>query len=160
MTITQYNTHVTNQADGLYRFVYHNINDEEQAKDIVQDTFERFWVNKEKVLEGKAKSYLFTTAYRRMIDVLRKEKRIARLDEVKVEPLYKETTPDLKQLLYQALDTLPEMQRIVVLLRDLEGYDYREIGTITNLTESQVKVYIFRARATLRERLVSVETII
>jgi RNA polymerase sigma factor (sigma-70 family) len=55
---------------------------------------------------------------------------------------------------------LPDMQKTVLLLRDYEGYDYAEIGKITNLSESQVKVYIFRARKEMKKYLVSIDLII
>ena len=67
---------------------------------------------------------------------------------------------DLQEILHNALDQLPEVQRTVILLRDYEGYDYAEIGRITNLKESQVKVYIFRARKKLKQILVSVEAVL
>jgi RNA polymerase sigma-70 factor (ECF subfamily) len=54
-------------------------------------------------------------------------------------------------VLDNALNKLPEIQRTVVLLRDYEGYNYKEIGEITQLTEPQVKVYIYRARIALKE---------
>ncbi|HFB61480.1 MAG TPA: RNA polymerase sigma factor, partial [Bacteroidetes bacterium] len=69
---------------------------------------------------------------------------------------YKPESPDngysdLKEVLDKAVEQLPEIQRSVVLLRDYEGYSYREIGQITGLSESQVKVYIFRARLFLKK---------
>lgn len=147
MTQNEYNQHVKSYADGIYRFIYHQINDQETARDVVQDAFERLWVNKDKVEAGKVKSYLFTTAYHRMIDIIRKNKRISSMEDVAfVEPMSRVAQPDLHDLLYKGLAQLTEMQKTVLLLRDLEGYDYREIGNITGLTESQVKVYIFRAR--------------
>ena len=60
----------------------------------------------------------------------------------------------------KTLDQLSEIQRTVILLRDYEGYDYEEIGKITDLKESQVKVYIFRARKKLKQILVSVEAVL
>jgi RNA polymerase sigma-70 factor (ECF subfamily) len=68
--------------------------------------------------------------------------------------------PDLKSIVNAALEKLTEIQRTVIILRDYEGYDYAEIGKITNLNESQVKVYIFRARQTLKNYLVNLENII
>ena len=62
---------------------------------------------------------------------------------------------NLSQTLNNALAQLSEVQRSVVLLRDYEGYTYDEIAQITQLTESQVKVYIFRARKKLQQILVS-----
>ena len=66
----------------------------------------------------------------------------------------------MQETLHNALDQLPEIQRTVILLRDYEGYDYSEIGKITKLKESQVKVYIFRARKKLKQILVSVEAVL
>ena len=66
----------------------------------------------------------------------------------------------VKEIVDEALSKLPEIQKNVVLLRDYEGYDYAEIGNITGLSESQVKVYIFRARHTLKDYLVGVERVI
>jgi RNA polymerase sigma-70 factor (ECF subfamily) len=67
---------------------------------------------------------------------------------------------DLKEVLDLALSRLSEIQRTVVLLRDYEGYSYEEIGEITGLNEAQVKVYIYRARLTLKQYLISTETVL
>jgi len=66
----------------------------------------------------------------------------------------------LKEVLNEAVDRLPEIQRTVVLLRDYEGYSYEEIGEITGLNESQVKVYIYRARLFLKEYIGKLENVI
>ena len=66
----------------------------------------------------------------------------------------------MHQVLNEALDKLPEIQKSVVLLRDYEGYNYQEIAEITGLNESQVKVYIFRARVTLRAYIKRLELVI
>ena len=63
-------------------------------------------------------------------------------------------------VLERALARLDEQSRALVLLKDYEGYSYDEIAEITDLSESQVKVYLHRARKTLKEYLVSVEKII
>ena len=66
----------------------------------------------------------------------------------------------LQEILHNALNTLPEIQKTVVVLRDYEGYSYEEIGEITNLNPSQVKVYIFRARVTLKNHIGSIANIL
>ena len=66
----------------------------------------------------------------------------------------------VKEVLNEGLSKLPEIQRTVILLRDYEGYNYAEIGEITGLTESQVKVYIFRARGYLKEYIGKMENVI
>ena len=70
------------------------------------------------------------------------------------------STPHLKKILEEALARLNETQRSLVMLKDYEGYSYDEIGQITGLTESQVKVYLHRARIQLKNYLVSVENVI
>jgi RNA polymerase sigma-70 factor (ECF subfamily) len=96
-----------------------------------------------------------------MIDLIRKEKRITTMDGITYEKYVDfQQTPDLKHVLNEAVNRLPEIQKTVILLRDYEGYSYEEIGEITALNESQVKVYIFRARAFLKNYIGSLETVI
>ncbi len=161
MTVKEYNTTVELYSDNVFRFILKNIRDEEKAKDIVQDAFVKMWQKTDEIDAEKAKSYLFTTAYRTMIDLIRREKKQGNWDEVS-EKSYSHTQQytGLNEVLQIALTKLSEIQRSVVMLRDYEGYEYSEIGEITGLSLSQVKVYIFRARKILKEYLVSVEAVI
>lgn len=161
MTVAEFNQCVENHSDGVYRFILKNIRDEDVAMDIVQDAFEKMWVKFREINQVSAKSYLFTTAYHRMIDHTRKEKRMERLDTGfdRTENNQRHYS-DLKEILDEALQRLPEIQKSLILLRDYEGYTYEEIGKITGLNESQVKVYIFRGRLTLKNYLVSVENLV
>ena len=162
MTVEEYNELVDHYADGVYRFVLKNIKDEEKAKDLVQDAFEKVWKKRSEIKAEKAKSYLFTTAYRCVIDSVRKEKKKAEWKEVNEGEYYDRGNhySGLGEILQEALQRLPLVQRSVVMLRDYEGYDYKEISEITNLSITQVKVYIFRARKSLRKSLVAIESII
>ena len=67
---------------------------------------------------------------------------------------------DLSEVLKEAVNRLPEIQRMVLLLRDYEGYSYQEIGEMTNLSESQVKVYIYRARIFLKKYIGKIEVLV
>ena len=62
MTVAEYEKCVQTLSDNLYRFALKSLRDEDQAKDIVQESFLRLWENREAVLDGKEKSYLFTIA--------------------------------------------------------------------------------------------------
>lgn len=161
MTKDEYNKSVEAYADNIYRFVVKHLKNADLAKDVVQDTFAKVWEKKDNISYSKVRSYLFTTAHHTMIDLIRKEKHkddVDRIDQhYHQRPL---ENMDLQAILHEALDQLPEIQKTVVLLRDYEGYAYDEIGEITGLKESQVKVYIFRARKKLKEILVSVEAVI
>ena len=162
MNTEEYNNSVERYADNLYRFILKNVRDEAKAQDIVQDTFEKLWIRVADVNYEKVKSYLFKAAYHTMIDAIRKDKRMVNYDEFpesgnSINGAY---YPDLKEILDKALKTLPEIQRSAILLRDYEGYNYKEIGDITGLNESQVKVYIFRARKHLQGVLKKADLII
>lgn len=151
MNVKEYNQTVDLYSDNVFRFILKNIKDEERARDIVQDSYEKLWRNADNVDFLKVKSYLFTTAYHTMIDVLRKDKRQTYLEDFRIpEDTHHEQYSDLAEILNIAVNQLPEIQRSVVLLRDYEGYSYKEIGEITALSEAQVKVYIYRARVFLK----------
>lgn len=161
MTVEDYNQCVEDHADGLYRFILKNIGDEEKASDIVQESFEKLWRKVGEVDPAKAKSYLFSTGYHTMIDGIRKEKRIEDFNQVRQDEYsHEEQYSDLQEILHAALEKLTEIQRTVILLRDYEGYSYEEIGKITGLNESQVKVYIYRARVFLKKTIGSLQAVI
>jgi len=161
MNITEYNSTVDDYSDGIYRFILKNLRDPDKAKDIVQDTYEKLWLNAKSVQYKTAKSYLFTTAYHTMIDYIRKDKRTNEFQKSNpADTAHAEQYSDLHEVLNQAVSKLPEDQRSVILLRDYEGYSYSEIGEITGLNESQVKVYIYRARTFLKNYIGSMETVI
>ena len=161
MTEQDYNECVNLYADNVFRFIVKNIRHEEDARDIVQTAFEKLWRNRESVNTEKTKSYLFTVAYNQMIDHIRKTKRIYLKDEFRAETkIYYQPVSNLKKNLQDALNTLNETQKSLVLLKDYEGYSYEEIGQITGLNESQVKVYLHRARLNLRNYLVKPENVV
>ncbi|HCY00256.1 MAG TPA: RNA polymerase sigma factor [Bacteroidales bacterium] len=159
MTINEYNSCVDFYADGIFRFALKTLSDTDKANDVVQDSFERLWVKRSNVDYSKAKSYLFTTAYHACIDTIRDEKRTSRIEESPELSIDNQYT-DLQEILHAALNTLPEVQRSVILLRDYEGYSYSEIEEITGLNESQVKVYIYRGRLALKKFIGTPQTVI
>jgi len=161
MTEKEYNACVTEYADNVYRFIVKNLRHEEDARDVVQTAFEKMWRNREDVDAAKSKSYLFTVAYHQMIDHIRKVKRIQLKEEFGEDAkVQHKQENNLKKVLDEALARLNETQRTLVLLKDYEGYSYEEIGQITDLNPSQVKVYLHRARVQLKEYLVRIENVI
>lgn len=161
MTVAEFNSCVDEHSDALYRFILKHIKDTDVAKDIVQDTYEKLWRRINDTESTNAKSYMFTTAHHTLVDYTRKAKKQGDYNEVVENTLkHEKHYSDVKEILNQALDKLPDIQKSVVLLRDYEGYDYAEIGKITNLSESQVKVYIFRARAFLKNYIGKMEVVI
>lgn len=161
MTEREYNECVNRYADNVYRFIVKNLRHEEDARDVVQTAFEKLWRHRTDIEEDKSKSWLFTVAYNCMIDHLRKVKRIYLKEEFREETRVCSKEPhNAKAVLEKALTKLSETARSLVMLKDYEGYSYEEIGKIMSLSESQVKVYLHRARLQLKEYLVKAENVI
>ena len=161
MTEREYNQCVNLYADNVYRFIFKSLGHSADAEDVVQVAFEKMWINRQQVDFSRCKSYLFTVAYHQMIDQIRKNKRISLREdfreEAKVTNSYQN---DTKRLLNEALSKLNDVQKSLVMLKDYEGYSYHEIGEITGLNESQVKVYLHRARLILRQYIVKPENVL
>ena len=161
MTLNEYNRSVDSYSDNIYRFILKNMRDEDKAKDVVQEAYTRLWEKLENVSAEKVKSYLFTSAYHIMIDMIRKDKRLTDFENIdEREYLVFDQYSDLREILDKAINKLPDNQRSVILLRDYEGYSYKEIADITGLSESQVKVYIFRGRVFLKDYIKSMDLVI
>jgi RNA polymerase sigma-70 factor (ECF subfamily) len=161
MTVKEYNRSVEAYADSVYRFIRVDLKDDDRASDIVQDSFEKLWRNVSEIDYAVVKSWLFSTAYHTMIDIIRREKRMTFLEESHETDLISESQyTDLNEILHAALDRLPEYERSVVLLRDYEGYSYQEIGEITGMSEAQVKINIYRGRIALKNYIGKIETVL
>ncbi|MGB0915814.1 MAG: RNA polymerase sigma factor [Crocinitomicaceae bacterium] len=151
----EYNSAINEHSDNLFGYAIKFLRNREDAKDIVQDVFEKLWINRKKVEVAKAKSWMFTTAHNSMINLSNKKGRLHLSDEMKnfdkgtINP----NSFESNQVVERAVSILPPVQKSVILLRDLEGYSYKEIGDILNLNDSQVKVYLFRARKKIKKQL-------
>lgn len=161
MTVKEYNRSVEEFADPVYRFIRANLKDEERASDVVQDSYEKLWRHVAEIEYPVVKSWLFTTAYNTMIDVIRKERRMTTLDvSYESTMTYESQYSDLNEILHEALEHLPELQKTSVLLRDYEGYSYKEIGEITGQSEPQVKINIYRGRVSLKNYIGKIESVL
>ena len=161
MTVSEYNQSVKDFADRLYRFALKNLNDTDLAKDFVQDAYEKLWMRIDQVDNNKVKSYLFRTVVNAQIDRSRRAKlQQNHLASLEVNPTQEHTSFDVQEKIDEGVNRLTEIQRTVLTLRDYEGYSYHEIAEMTDLSEDQVKVYIFRARKFLKAYIGKVEALI
>src|SRR3989338_1504503 len=132
MNAKDYNNAIDQYADNIFRFVLKHTRNKMLADDIVQETFAKVWEKHEDIQVEKAKSYLFTTAYHCLVDVMKKEARSGTLEGIERQGTQDNAHLfDIQKVLQEALDRLPEIQKTVVLLRDYEGYHYDEIAEIT-----------------------------
>ncbi|MDR0544470.1 MAG: RNA polymerase sigma factor [Odoribacteraceae bacterium] len=161
MNREQYNRAVDRFSDALYRFVLGLCRSREIAEDVVQDSYMKLWELLSAVDGDKVKAFLFTTAYRRAIDILRRERKFADVESLEERGGTRNPEHvDLQQVLNAALDALPTVQRTIVLLRDYEGYSYKEIAEITGVAENNVKVYLFRARVAMKTSIGSPDKVV
>ena len=158
----EYNDAVRSYARNIFRFVFKNLKDREATEDLVQDCYLKLWQNRAGVDKQKIKSWLFSVAHNAMINYAKAEARKTGLDNAEVRLLSTGNTsePDLKDLLERSLQELSPLQRSIILLRDLEGYNYKEIGDVLKLNESQVKVYLFRARQRMKDSIKTLSAVL
>jgi RNA polymerase sigma factor (sigma-70 family) len=161
MTLTDFNRSVDEFSDSVFRFIRGSLRDEARADDIVQDAYEKLWMNVAEIEYPVVKSWLFSTAYHNMIDIIRKEKKITTIESYDDKELIHDSQyTDLNEVLHDLLERLPEQQKTTLLLRDYEGYSYKEIGDITGQSEAQVKINIYRGRVNLKSYIGKIETLI
>lgn len=155
MNRREYNITVKEFSGRLYGFSLKYLQHTEDASDIVQDVFEKLWKNRKKVEPAKVKSWLFTCAHNAMINMIKKKSRMTYTDNLVVQETQQShaDTYEMKEIIEKSLSQLPPVQKSIILLRDLEGYNYKEIGEILDLSEAQVKVYLFRARNKIKKQL-------
>lgn len=159
MTTREYNDCVRHYSDDLYRFALRYTGDGDKSHDIVQDVFVTLWENHDKLHYDGIKGYLIRVLYRQLINDHRHEVvcRNAHKNLYRQQESYEQHLNfELHDSMQNALNQLPDIQRQLLLLKDLEGYEYSEMAAITGIDQHQVGVYLFRARKKMRELLSSV----
>lgn len=145
----------------LLRYARRVIGAASEPADVIQDCFEAVWKNRKTLNRESIRFFLFRIAHRRMVDEYRLSLRRANLpdhwsDQLNVNP---HRANDHKDLVEKGMALLTPEARELLVLRDLEGYSYDEIGKICDLSEAQVKVYLFRARKRLKEVIIGLESV-
>jgi RNA polymerase sigma-70 factor (ECF subfamily) len=143
-------------ANDVYRFAYWLCGDADEAKDIASETFVRVWTADVEPNRGSIKAFLLTIARNLYLHERRKSKKRAVMPEQVVDQTLQpdqlaEAVSDLQRTM-SLLQTLPEIDRAVLLMRAEAGLSYEEIADATGLTLASVKVKIYRARKTLQAK--------
>jgi RNA polymerase sigma-70 factor (ECF subfamily) len=151
--------------DKLYRLALRITMDTAEAEDVVQDTMIRAWNKRDELAEyASIEAFCLTVARNLAID--RSERMDSRTDELTPElPALSEARDPYEdlahaeqlQLIHRLMNQLPERQRTVMQLRDVEEKSYKEIADALQMTEEQVKVTLFRARQAIKTRYLQIE---
>ena len=149
----------------LYRLALRITLNPAEAEDAVQDTLIRVWEHREEWEQIESiEAYSLTICRNIALDMAGKAGRgNVQLSEdssmfnVQFSMFNEFEQKERLSLVRKLMDTLPEVQRSIMELRDIEGKTYQEIGNILRLTESQVKVYLHRARTSIRQQTEEIE---
>lgn len=151
--------------DKLFRLALRITFDRAEAEDVVQETLIRVWNKRDEWTQfGSIEAYCLTVAKNLAID--RSEKKDAQTVELTSEleqasdvssPYELLVNKERMMLIHQLMNELPEKQRLIMQLRDIEGKSYKEIAVVLNVTEEQVKVNLFRARQKVKQRFIDIE---
>lgn len=151
--------------DKLFRIALRITFDRAEAEDIVQETLIRVWNKRDEWTQfGSIEAYCLTVAKNLAID--RSERKDAQTVELTPDleqasdassPYEKLVTKERMKLIHRLMTELPEKQRQIMQLRDIEDKSYKEIAVALNLTEEQVKVNLFRARQKVKQKFIDIE---
>lgn len=165
MSLEAFKTRVLPTKDKLYRFAFKMVGDSEEARDIVQEVFIKVWNKRNEFdqLENMEAWCMRVTRNltldklkskkRRLTDTIDNQMEVSMGDNV--TPYRSTELNDAMQQIGNYISTLPEKQKQIIQLRDVEGYSYKEISDILEIDLNQVKVNLFRARKSVRDNLIN-----
>ncbi len=147
--------------DKVFRFSKRLLVSTEEAEDATQELYLKLWKNREKISSYKnVEAFAMTMTKNYCFDRL-KSKQASNLSLVHSNYKEKGTSLDKKtnlndsvSIVHQLIAKLPEQQRMIIQLRDVEQYEYEEIGKMLDLKPTAVRVALSRARKVIREQLI------
>ncbi len=148
-------------ANQLYRIAFRRLKNKQDAEDVVQDVFLKLFSKKLKKEDiNSTKAYAIKSAINRSLDMIKRKGRIyeelseaSKVTKIQESPLNILTVNDSYLSAKKAMNNLPEMQKKVIELRDIEELSYAEIAETLDLNMNQVKVYLHRGRKQLKLKL-------
>ena len=147
--------------DVLYRLALRITLQHEDAEDIVQDTLIKIWNKRDEWQDiDSIEAYSLTICRNLALDRLKRKDRHSEsietiqlaLHDATASPYEQIDQKDRLQIVKNIVNALPEKQRSCMQLRDFEGKTYKEIANIMDISEDQVKINLFRARQTVKQR--------
>jgi len=152
-----YDNEVLPMRDRIYRFTRSILGDASQAEDAAQDVLERLWRRRNELGRYKnIQAVVMTTAKNVSIDMIRRRKETETLERLKTKESPAHEMDDTCLIVGKLIEKLPETMRAIIHLRDVEGYEIEEIADIVKHDAPTVRVYLSRARKTVREELIKI----
>lgn len=160
MTIEDFKKEVLPLKNKIFRFAKRLMNIHEEAEDITQDVFMKLWNKKEELMQYRSIEALAMTVTKNLcLDKIKSKKtQTVELNNnnrfiTEANPYKHAETADNMALMNRIIDSLPEQQKIIIQLREIEGYEFEEIVSITGLNINVIRVNLSRARQKIKEEL-------
>ncbi|MEJ8804423.1 RNA polymerase sigma factor [Pontibacter sp. H249] len=165
MDLLEFKQKVLPAKHKLYRLASFLLQNREEAEDVLQDVFLKLWTNKEKLNAcNSIEAFAMRVTKNLCLDRLKAKKSKLMVDVADVELSSGAETPyqhyeltDSVSKVQDLLALLPEQQRLILHLRDVEGYTFEEMEQITNLTVNNMRVILSRARKSVRDGYLKLE---
>ncbi len=160
MESTQFNTQILNHSDKLFRLAKSILRNVDAAQDAVQELIMKLWEKRTQLdVVENMQAFMMRSMRNLCLDTIRQHHDE---DELPVEFEYVEPNPyqqaeqkDLASKIHSMIDNLPELQRTIIRMRDVEGMELSEIAYVTSLTANAVSVNLSRARQKIREQIIN-----
>lgn len=149
----------------LLRFALQILQDEEEAKDVLQDIFLKLWQKRDELVKVEnLEAFVLRMIRNRCLDLIRARRTVS-MEVVKKHPIQEEDRSetdclelaDSARLVKQIIAELPDLQRIVIHLRDIEQLEYEEIAEATHLNVNAIRVNLSRARKKVRDEILKIQ---
>ena len=153
-----FNEIVNRYRDILILFILRYVKNMEIAEDLAQDTFVYVLINKKEYdFKYSLKTYLFTIAKCRSINYIKKQKKNVQFSDINLEDLNSISIDESlirqknREIILNAMTKIKDEYQVLIYLRDIQGFNYKEICKILDKTMAQVKISIYRARKSLEK---------
>ncbi len=156
MTKEQFQESIYALKDEMYRFAKRFVTSADEAEDVTMDLMMKFWQKKEELISiDNIKSYVLRCVKNECLNRLKHhdvKQNFAQLEYGRSE-LYQIETNNLKEQILQFINALPEKQKMVIHLKDVEEFEVSEIAGILEMEENAVRINLMRARQKVRESI-------
>lgn len=164
MTVEEFKKEVLPIKNKLFRVAYRLLNSKAEAEDVVQEIFLKLWSKRENLMEYRSiEAFAMTMTKNLCLDKLKAKStqnlglEHAKLQDASDNPHNKMDVKDTIKKVHEIIDQLPEQQRLIIQMRDIENCDFDEIAEVTQLSLNNVRVNLSRARKKVRDTLLKIQ---
>jgi len=160
MNSSEFGNYIVSITPRIYPMVARMLNDDEEAADAMQEILLKLWKNRKTLCKHpNMNGYIFLTARNHCLDEIKrknKQRVISHgydLPDRTGSDLSKYEQVEIRMMIEEVIQDLPEKQRDVVQMRDLDGLEFDEIVTLTGITTEHIRVLLSRARKKIASRI-------